>query len=387
MIAYGPDANDVASVAIVGALADPGRVPPGAKRDLDVRVVDFEGRTWRLGRDRSSHHGPEYALPPERVDVSVRNGSYDPKARRLHFNPQAKAVVGKTFGVTVSYGESPDLVDRREYEPDFLALVPLMARNELAYLGDNGQDGQPGRDGQNGNPGRDNSQEQGRAGHGRPGSHGTSGQNGRHGSDGPGLRVVAREVHALDGTTPLLLFEMRRLGTRPEYLIRRMDEDPVTIVSEGGAGSDGGRGGNGGNGGRGGDGYYSGDGGSGGNGGNGGAGGDGGRGGDITIILAASLLESAFILDSRGGKGGRGGNGGAAGAAGDPGSTSDWGRDKDHKPPPVAGNYGHQGNAGQVGLEGQDGPVGQVDDFIVDALRAADLKRRTPEGLLDLILY
>ncbi len=387
-IAHGPDAALVASVEIVGDLQQEALLGPGARKTLDVRVTDINGRSWVHSRKKWSHLVNEYPLPPERINVDIGNGIYDPETRTISFESNANIMLKETFTVTVNYDNRPALLDRKVYQPDFLSIVPLMEEDELAYVGPAGRDGGDGRNGQSGRSGRNNSQPFGRAGDGRPGGHATSGQNGRHGESGPNLRVVALEVRTKDAATRLMLLEVRESGSRAEYFVRRLDALATTVISRGGSGGKGGNGGTGGNGGSGGNGYYSGDGGNGGNGGSGGTGGDGGIGGDITVVLVDSELEGRFVLDSQGGPGGSGGAGGTGGLPGEPGSIATWAekeKDKNNRSPPEIGTFGNEGNIGQVGLDGQNGRSGNT-RFTFDE-RAVEMVHRAPDELRNVLLF
>lgn len=389
-ISKGPDPSAVARLSIVGDLASEEPVGPGEVKQLDVQVTDAAGRSWHLDLDHlGSHVDQVYRLPPSRLNVSVENGTYDPRARRVNFDENAKSMLGKTYGVQVAYVDSP-IVDAKQYSPDFLSIVPVMDTDELTYDGRPGQDGRDGRDGQTGTRGKSITRIMGRGGNGRSGGHGTSGQTGANGAPGPNIRVVAREVRTIDAAERLVLFEVRVPGKPPEVHVRHLDAGPVTIISSGGSGGRGGLGGRGGDGGAGGDGYFSGDGGDGGNAGGGGDGGDGGNGGRVDIILSAHELERAFILDSVGGPGGTGGEEGVPGQPGLPGVVK-FVRDEDKEEsddviPPQAGSYGNEGNIGHTGRAGHTGMPGDV-EIVVQETQAAAMVRRAPESLREVILY
>ena len=390
-IARGPEPETVVGLEMTGDLAAGDPIMPGAVENLQVRVLDANGRAWVLGlKGKGSHVDHEYPLPASRLVVGTENMQYAPGSSQLRFKEDARAMLGKEYGVSIRYADDPRLSLERTYAPDFLSIVPLMEIDELTYPGMGGRAGREGRDGQQGSRGNDSARVLGRAGDGRAGGHGTGGQNGARGSPGPNLRIIAREVRTIDAKERLVLFEVRAPGVRPEYYIRSIDAPPATIVSRGGNGGLGGSGGNGGEGGSGGDGYYSGDGGDGGNAGGGGDGGDGGNGGAINLILTTHELEKAFVLDSLGGVGGPGGEEGRAGQPGIPGSVDDWSADDEKKskdlPPPEVGAYGNEGNIGYTGRAGHDGLPGMV-QLAVDETQAAALVRRIPQELQDIILY
>ena len=390
-IVQGPEPEAVVGFEIAGNLADAKPITPGAVENLEVRVVDVNGRAWVLGLPgKGSHLDHEYPLPSSRLVVETENVQYAPNTAEVRFNGDARAMLGQQYRVVARYADDPRLTLERVYAPDFLAIVPLMEEDELTYDGMGGRPGRDGRDGQQGSRGNDSGRVLGRAGDGRAGGHGTGGQNGARGSPGPNLRIIAREVRTIDAKERLALFEVRAPGARPEYYIRSIDAAPVTIVSRGGPGGRGGLGGRGGEGGNGGDGYYSGDGGDGGNAGAGGDGGDGGNGGGINLILTTHELEKAFVLDSRGGAGGLGGEEGRAGQPGIPGSVDAWSADEEKNnqdlPPPEVGAYGNEGNIGYTGRPGHDGLPGMV-QLTVEEDQAAALVRRIPRELQDVLLY
>ncbi len=379
-ISQGPQPQAVTRVEILGELSDGAPIRPGDAKPLQVRVADIRGRTWLLDMDGGgSHADNQYRLPPSRLQVLVENGVYDQGAGRVQFDADAEAMLEMTYGLEVRYDSDPLLADAREYQPDFLAVVPLMETDELVYAGQDVREGQSGQSGQNGARGNDTNREMGRGGGGRNGGNGTNGQTGARGAVGPSLRVVAREVRTLDSETRLALFEVRVPGAPPEYYLRAMDDSPVTIVSRGGSGGTGGDGG---------DAYFSGSGGDGGAAGSGGDGGDGGNGGNVVLILASFDLEGVFVLDSRGGGGGRGGAEGVAGRPGSPGSVGNWNEadiPRDQVMPEV-GAYGNEGNIGHTGRDGFDGQPGTV-EFIVEEEQAGALVRRTPVGIQTVILF
>ena len=388
-IADGPGREVVASVEIVGDLDSDAPVRPGDEKSLRVQVTDVRGRTWLLNLDQpGSHADNQYRLPAARLQVMVVNGFYNPRTGQVQFDGNASSMLGETYGVEVRYDSDPLLADSREYQPDFLAIVPLMETDELVYGGQDGREGRSGQSGQDGTRGNVTNREMGRGGDGRSGGNGTNGQTGARGAPGPNLRVVAREVRTLDAATRLALFEVRVPGSPPQYYIRAMDDPPVTIVSRGGAGGNGGNGGSGGSGGNGGDAYFSGSGGDGGTAGSGGDGGDGGNGGNIVLILASFDLEGVFVLDSLGGTGGRGGTEGTAGQPGIPGSVDNWNATEvpRNQVIPELGAYGNEGNIGHPGRDGFDGLAGTV-EFNVEEEQAAALVRRTPEEMQSVILF
>ena len=387
-ISYGPDPEAVAAVDVVGDLAEEADIGPGEIRTLGVRVADVEGRHWVLGMEGTgSHVDQSYPLPPSRIRVDVENGVYEPATREVAFDAHAKGMLGKSYGVDVTYGDLPANTARRQYKPDFLKIVPIMAGDSLPSKGQAGRAGRAGRNGQGGSAGNDANRVLGRAGDGRTGGHGTPGQTGSRGSPGPNLRVVAREVRTIDAATRLVLFEVRAPGAPPTFHIRKLDGPPVAISARGGEGGPGGAGGRGADGGNGGDGYFSGDGGDGGNAGGGGDGGDGGNGGNINLILGSHDLETAFVLDTAGGAGGEGGQEGVAGSPGLPGANDHW---TDEAPkdlaPPETGSYGNEGNIGHTGRPGHDGVPGMA-NFEVAEAQAGALVRRAPAELTDVILY
>ena len=358
-IADGPGPLNVSSIEILGELADDSRaVPPGSTKPINVRVTDVSGRSWLLSkRDAGSHVTREYPLPQTRIDVQVEHGEYiyDDEGPRVTFSPDAKAMFGRKFAVQISYRSNPLIAVRKDFEPDFLSIVPIMTTSELIFGGTKGRDGADGRDGQNGNEGSQGTQKFGRGGDGGDGRHGSHGQDGGRGGPGPDVRIIAGEVRTVDYEERLVVFEVREGGLTPRYFVRRFDNANVRISSLGGAGGNGGRGGNGGHGGDGGEGYIAGTGGDGGDGGNGGNGGDGGNGGRIHLVSATSELERKFELSAPGGLGGMGGRDGTPGAAGTPGSVDAWEDDSDPKEPPAPGSHGSEGNFGHVGHNGNDG--------------------------------
>ena len=388
-ISQGPALETVSRVEIVGELSDNAPIRPGDAKPLQVQVTDIRGRSWLLDMESGgSHADNQYRLPPSRLQVLVVNGIYNQRTGQVRFDDDASNMLGMTYGVEVRYDADPSLTDAREYQPDFLAIVPLMETDELGYGGQDGREGRPGQSGQDGTRGNVTNREMGRGGGGRSGGNGTNGQGGSRGAPGPNLRVIAREVRTLDAATRLALFEVRVPGAPPEYYIRAMDDPPVTIVSRGGIGGNSGNGGNGGNGGDGGDAYFSGSGGDGGAAGGGGDGGDGGNGGNIMLILASFDLEGVFVLDSLGGAGGLGGAEGVAGQPGIPGSVDNWNADEipRNQVIPEVGAYGNEGNIGHTGRDGFDGLAGTV-EFVVEEEQAAALVRRTPQEMQSVILF
>jgi len=389
-IPRGPPPELVTRVEIVGELgAASGPIQPGDEKLLKVQVTDIRGRTWMLNMNRSGSHADDrYRLPASRLLVLVENGSYNRHTGTVRFDDNAKDLVGENYRVEVMYDSNPSLADGREYQPDFLAIIPFMETDEIVFSGQDGHAGRPGQNGQAGAHGNGTSRELGRGGDGRSGGNGTNGQTGGRGAPGPTMRVVAREVRPVDASAKLALIEVRTPGRAAEYYVRAMDDPPVTIISRGGDGGDGGDGGNGGLGGNGGSAYFSGSGGDGGTAGSGGDGGDGGDGGNIVLVLSSYDLESVFVLDSLGGSGGKGGVEGIAGQPGVPGSTDSW--DNESTPSkqvlPEIGAHGNIGNIGHPGRIGFDGQPGTV-DFVIDENQAAALVRRTPEDIQSVILF
>ena len=387
-IRNGPDPHSVASVQILGGLAEKTKIGPGESHVLDVAVTDVRGRRWLLGQEGpGTHLSNVFPLPKSRLRVDTEFAEYDGETRVVEFQTDARTMPGKKFALNVMYDSNTDLADRREFEPDFLSIVPLMERDELVLMGLSGREGGEGRDGADGRTGRSSGQLLGRGGDGRPGGRGTAGQNGGRGGPGPELRVVARQVHTLDGI-PLILMEIRAPGQEPAHYIRQYDARPVRITSQGGDGGNGGQGGDGGAGGDGGDGYFSGSGGDGGDAGDGGDGGDGGNGGAITLILDRDEVQGAFVLGVPGGKGGEGGRDGKPGPGGEPGSNGDFletAKKETVRELPEAGEFGNEGNLGHVGRSGHDGLPGTY-EIIIDARPAVRMERRAPEALRAVIL-
>ena len=390
-IRQGPDPTAVARVAIAGELAEEAPIGPGESKQFDVRVTDNAGRSWELGlAHNGSHLDRTYRLPPSRLNISVENATYDARTRAIHFDENAKSMLGKTYGVHVEYAGNSTVGERKQYPPDFLSIVPLMEADELVFGGRSGEDGREGRDGQPGTRGNSVTRMMGRGGNGRAGGHGTSGQAGANGAPGPNIRVVAREVRTIDAAQRLVLFEVRAPGKPPEVHIRSLDAPAVTVISRGGDGGNGGDGGRGGVGGDGGDAYFTGNGGDGGTAGGGGDGGDGGNGGRVDVILSAHELERVFILDSVGGGGGAGAEEGVAGQPGIPGKVK-YASDKDNEDrddtlPPEVGAYGNEGNIGYTGRAGHAGLPGDV-EIVVEETRAAAIVRRAPEAVRNVILF
>ena len=386
-IMRGPEQADVKTVEIVGALQEETPVMPGQTKVLDVVVTDWGNRTWRLGDSTlGSHLDQRYPLPASRLNVAVQNGAYREQDATVRFDDSAHDLVGKTFGLAVAYGNGPDFVVTKTFEPDFLGIVPLMEEHELLHLGVDGRGGNNGRDGNKGNAGGDSTRQFGRAGAGSQGGPGGPGQNGARGGKGPQLRVIAGEVFTVDFQTPLLLFEVRVGGSPARYYVRGTDDDSVRIVSRGGNGGNGGRGGNGGNGGDGGDGYYAGDAGNGGDAGDGGNGGNGGDGGAIRLVTAAQALESKFLLDASGGIGGAGGQGGESGPPGSPGSMEAWVDEADNRAPTEDGRDGANGAPGHPGYNGDDGQPGTI-DYQVSAEEFTGVTRRLPDALRAVVAW
>ena len=390
-IAQGPEPGDVFSLEILGQLNEIRQIAPGDEIPLEVRVSDVPGRAWLSDMNRpGSHATNEFRLPPQRLQVDVENGAYDPRSGVVRFDGNASGMLGKEYSLTVAYAGNPAVQRSMYYEPDFLAIVPLMEKDELTYTGQGGREGREGSSGVDGTRGNPSNRAMGRGGDGRSGGNGTNGQAGERGTPGPNLRIIGREVRSLDAQHRLVLFEVRVPGTPPEYYLRKIDSPPVTIVSRGGAGGTGGTGGDGGEGGVGGNAYFSGDGGDGGSAGGGGDGGEGGDGGNITLILASPDLEASFVLDSLGGVGGAGGDEGTSGQPGIPGSVDDWMVDEDDVENgsilPEVGAYGNEGNIGHIGRNGYDGLSGQV-EILVNEDQAAALIRRVPAAIRDSLLY
>ena len=389
-IANGPGSNIVSSVELTGELSDVSTIGPGEVKELGVSVNDINGRSWVLGMEgKGSHYDHQYPLPKSRISIDVENGDYHPGSQKISFNADARSMLGQKFGVKVKYDQL-ESVAQRSYSPDFLSIVPLMDGDEILFSGQFGNSGRDGREGQKGSRGNESNREFGRAGNARAGGHGTTGQNGARGLPGPNIRVVAREVRTLDAVTRLALFEVRVPGEPPEFYVRKLNDLPVNVVSQGGKGGAGGQGGAGGEGGNGGDGYFSGSGGDGGNAGAGGDGGDGGNGGNLSVILSTRELERTFVLDSQGGHGGTGGVEGIAGQPGIPGSVDMWQVDekKNEKRTtlPESGAYGNEGNIGYTGRDGHSGIPGNI-EMNVDEDQAAALIRRTPEKIKSVVIY
>ena len=389
-ILEGPVPGNISGLSITGELATESPIGPGETKSLDVAVTDISGRTWRLAVEGSgSHIEQTYRLPASRLNVSVENGTYDPRTHRVHFDENAKSMLGKNYGVRVDYVADPSVTNRKTYAPDFLSIVPLMTTDTLVFGGRSGEGGRDGRNGQDGTRGNSVTRIMGRGGHGRSGGHGTAGQAGANGAPGPNVRVVAREVRTIDASQRLVLLEVRVPGKPTDIYIRPLEGPPVSIVSRGGNGGNGGTGGQGGDGGNGGDGYFSGNGGDGGNAGDGGDGGDGGNGGRVDVIISAHELERVFVLDSIGGDGGTGGQEGVAGQPGLPGKVkyaADEDKDLDDALPPEAGAYGNEGNIGHTGRTGHAGLPGNW-EMVVQETPAAAMVRRAPEALRNVILF
>lgn len=387
-IAQGPRPEFVSTVEIAGELGGGEPIPPGEARPLQVRVTDTSGRSWLLDMEgRGSHADNEFLLPEARLEVQVENGRFNSRTKLVEFEADPPSMLGEMYGVDVRYDGDPALADALRFEPDFLGIVPLMETDDLVYMGRSGREGRAGQNGQAGTRGNATNREMGRGGQGRSGGSATHGQDGSRGSAGPDVRVVAREVRTLDASTSLALFEVRVPGAGPEYYVRTLDDQPVTIVSRGGGGGSGGDGGDGGSGGDGGNAYFSGSGGDGGSAGNGGDGGDGGNGGDVTVILTSRDLEGAFVLDCPGGPGGAGGGAGRSGQPGIPGSVDQWNADEipRNQVMPEVGAYGNEGNIGQQGRDGFEGMAG-VCAFELDVDQAAALSRRTPGEMCSVLI-
>ena len=389
-ILEGPMPGNIGGLSIAGELATESPIGPGETKSLDVTVTDLSGRTWRLAVEgNGSHVEQTFRLPASRLNVAVENGTYDPRTRAVHFDENAKSMLGKSYGIQVDYADDPSITNRKTYAPDFLSIVPLMATDTLVFSGRSGEGGRDGRDGQNGTRGNSVTRIMGRGGHGRSGGHGTSGQAGANGAPGPNVRVIAREVRTIDASERLVLLELRVPGKSVEVHVRRLDDPPITIISRGGSGGNGGSCGRGGDGGNGGDGYFSGNGGDGGSAGDGGDGGNGGNGGRVDVIISAHELERAFILDSLGGDGGTGGEEGVAGQPGLPGKVkyaADEDKDLDDALPPEAGAYGNEGNIGHTGRTGHAG-LPEDGEIVVQETPAAAMVRRAPETLRNVILF
>ena len=230
---------------IEGELSGKCKIGPGDTEALEVTVKDRLGRTWSNAvQGNGSHSSQTFKLPPERLQVNVENGRYDPADSEVEFNENARSMLGKQFGVTVTYeppeqpspsGEPPErksestetraetpqtqgsgatggksgqaspgnaagpmsLAAERKFNPDFLKIVPLMKESTLQYSGRNGQEGRGGRPGRAGSPGSDAMGVMERGTDGRNGGNGSPGQAGARGSKGPHLRVVAREVRTV----------------------------------------------------------------------------------------------------------------------------------------------------------------------------------------------
>lgn len=352
-IARGPHPESVSAIELSGPLGGANRIPPGAVEVLDVRVTDNSGRSWRLDMPgMGSHRANEYPLPTDRIDVEINHGTYDRNSGFVHFDGDAKGLLGESFAVSVTYAGDGELLAHRSYDPDFLSIVPLMEEDTLVYEGRAGNDGARGRDGPNGRAGADARDPDENiaarsADRGGDGQLGHRGGNGGFGSPGPHIHVAAQEVSTVDGVVPLVLLEISVLG-ETRYFVRRLDSAPLTIVSRGGDGGDGGRGGSGGSGGSGGDGtprYISQSGGNGADGTDGGDGAAGGDSGDVTLILEHAGLERAFVLRSLSGQAGTGGEAGAGGAGGAGGNDG-------------AGDIGSSGARGLAGRRGRDGNPG-----------------------------
>lgn len=384
VILQGPHPKSVVRVEIAGPLGDANLIPPGALVELEVRVIDNTERSWRLGMlGKGSHRANEYPLPPEQIDVMVAHGTFDRNTREVYFDREAKAMVGKSYAVSVMYRRDSSLYARRFYLPDFLSIVPLMEEDTLTYQAPNpdgrhGESGQSGENGRNGmdarDPDPDRNMDARSPTNGENGIQGQRGDNGGNGLPGPDIRVVAQEVSTVDGSVSLILLEVSASG-ETRYHVRRLDNKPQTIVSRGGAGGNGGDGGKGGNGGKGGAGVDGSAGGDGGAGGNGGDGGNGGNGGDLTLILNDGGLRGAFILQSLGGQagsGGRQGQGGAGGTGGDRGE----------------GSYGQAGRRGLDGQEGRRGSSGTRGRTYIDVQPgSANVAPRVPQSLRSVIKY
>ncbi len=408
-IARGPSRRDAVAVNIEGELSGKQKVGPGDSEALEVTVRDRFGRTWSNAIEGNGSHSTQtFRLPPERVQVQVENGQFNAGDGKVEFEKDARAMLNKEFGVTVTYdppdqpppepppgegvaeqpgpnGDSSEgnaqssqtqggavdgqfgqvspggasgpmsLAAQRKFQPDFLKIVPLMEESQLQYAGRQGQQGRGGRPGRAGSPGSDAMGVLERGTDGRNGGNGSSGQAGARGSKGPNLRVVAREVRTIDAKERLVLFEVRRPGSGLEYHVRELHGEPVVIASVGGEG---------------------------------GGGGDGGDGGDIELILQSHDLEGSFVLSSVPGEGGDGGPEGKSGRPGLPGTTLNW-ADQDLRKieiPPRVGSYGNEGGVAHGGRPGHAGQPGAT-NIRIQPEPASALIRRAPQQIRDVVLY
>lgn len=403
----GPEPADISSLAVtVGDVGDLATLSPGAKVPLKVTVTDVYGREF------STVQGTK-KLPKDRLKVEASHINYDPGTFVLHCEPNAKKMIGETFSVTVSYHGRDDLRVTKTLAPDFLGSVKhlFLSGNELVFSGKPGGPGKPGNSGRDGHNGRDNLGEYQSGGQGESGINGDSGGPGQNGWAGPRVQASATLVDSLDGKERLILLSVVAGAGSPQYVLRRLSDPPLRIVSTGGSGGGGGVGGNGGKGGKGGDGFNSGSGGNGGDGGTGGQGGSGGPGGEIELIVPIQELRDNFLLESPpghggpGGQPGRQGNGGASGtvraaleAAKGAASAANRLRgglsignvlgavaDLNQATSGTSGSPGHEGQAGYEGQPGPNGNPGKVN--IKEDAQSLSVRDQVPAEILGALVF
>jgi hypothetical protein len=337
---HGPEPRDVKSIDVkLHGLNPNDTLDPGKAVFFAVEAVDSKGRRFSTAKDSA------LPLPWSRLHIRTENLRFDPQAATLTAEPDLVKIAGKTYRLTVSYGGLKALTATYVIKPELYAWYRerTLTAPELRLKGKPGAPGEPGAPG---NPGRDGQPAAGRQGRGleaTAGAAGAPGTAGGAGQRGPDVTIAATLVRTFDNLVDYLFIEVSAQGTR-NYYLRKPQDGPLKIISQGGAGGAGGMGGAGGNGGTGAPGASGGDGGPGGNGGPGGIGGDGGN---IHLYLSRPDLQRYFVLESVPGPGGPGGQPGPGGRGGHAGEST------------PSGARGLPGRQGQQGLESPAGAPGR----------------------------
>jgi hypothetical protein len=357
---FGPEPKDVKSVDVKlqglnpNDTLDPGKVIP-----FTVVIVDNRGRKFSTGREEA------FPLPWQRLSIHAENLRVDQEAGTLVSDPDLVKIAGKAYHLTISYGGVKSLTATYVLKPELYAWYRdrTLAAPELRFLGGGGALGASGAAGHPGRVARAGEAGRGRVADSIAGEAGGPGTAGGAGQRGPDVVVAATLVRTFDNLVDYLFIEVTAQGKRSYYL-RKPQDAPLKIVSQGGAGGAGGAGGPGGDGGAA---APAGSGGDGGAGGNGGPGGGGGDGGNVQLYLSRPDLQRYFVMEAVPGPGGAGGKPGSGGRGGKPGDAQ------------ASGARGLAGRLGQQGLESPAGAPGRAGQAsIMTGGPAADLNTTPP---------
>jgi len=362
---HGPEPDDVATLN--WSLQQPedspdGKAPLGAQLAVQVEVTTQEGRIFLL-RD-----GGKMALKSRRLEGVPTRAKWVPERGLLEVDGEIAA--GQRFGLELRYQGRDDLGGTVTMTPDYFGSIPdkyWAAGAGHAGSGYNGSSGRDGADGYSGVDGRDAGNDTSHAEAGSHGQDGVNGGRGQDGDDGPRIRVYASVAHTLDRSDMAVVYRIVGEGGSSFLLVKKWSDDPIRVLSRGGAGGRGGNGGDGGHGGGGGGGCLSGDGGDGGDGADGGTGGQGGDGGSVQLIASNATLFDHFRLVAPGGRGGARGRGGSAGSGGSSPSATTPSTEYDDEgkaiegPSCNGGRDGQRARDGRGGHDGYGGSSGQTD--------------------------